>query len=126
MSNYTTIKNVAQFLADPSGGLEMCRYADVQFPEPGEYAPQQLHITPASAPWLTRQILPKTVPAISQFMPTLSVVSMLPAGIVLVGILLASCHATVHVSMSRDALVAALVMSHLPIVPCWPVRMTSL
>ncbi len=49
VSNYTTIKNVAQFLADPSGGLEMCRYADVQFPEPGEYAPQQIHITPASA-----------------------------------------------------------------------------
>ena len=49
MSNYTTIKNVAQFLADPSGGLEMCRYADIQFPEPGEFVPQQLHITPASA-----------------------------------------------------------------------------
>ena len=43
-------KNVAKFLADPSGGLEVCRYADVAFPEPGEYEPQQIHITPASAP----------------------------------------------------------------------------
>ena len=42
-------KNVAMFLADPSGGLEVCRYADVAFPEPGEYEPQQIHITPASA-----------------------------------------------------------------------------
>jgi hypothetical protein len=42
-------KNVAMFLADPSRGLEVCRYADVAFPEPGEYEPQQIHITPASA-----------------------------------------------------------------------------
>ena len=45
----SSYKNVAQFVADPSGGLEMCRYSDLQFPEPGEYVPQQMHITPASA-----------------------------------------------------------------------------
>jgi hypothetical protein len=37
------------FLANPTGGLEACRYADVAFPEPGEYEPQQIHIMPASA-----------------------------------------------------------------------------
>ena len=28
--------------------LEACRYADTQFPEPGEFVPQQIHVMPAS------------------------------------------------------------------------------
>ena len=29
--------------------VTMCRYADAAFPEPGEYVPQQIHVTPACA-----------------------------------------------------------------------------
>ena len=32
-----------------TGDVEMCRYTETAFPEPGEYVPQQIHIMPASA-----------------------------------------------------------------------------
>ena len=27
--------------------VTMCRYADTEYPEPGEYVPQQIHVMPA-------------------------------------------------------------------------------
>ena len=57
-----------------TGDVEMCRYADTAFPEPGEYVPQQIHIMPASA--LTPSCTPVSAPQ------QLAVVLEAPSGIV--------------------------------------------
>jgi len=36
----------AQAIGTPAA-VEACRYSDTQMPEPGEFVPQQIHVTPA-------------------------------------------------------------------------------